>query len=350
MKESPSFNIMVCDDSVTNVLMLSNIVKDTCKANVIEITDPRKLAAILDATEIDLLLLDIEMPYLSGFDILKSLRETYKAEVLPVIVITGLQSIENRNIALSLGANDYVTKPFDQVEISLRIKNLIKVREAHKIMTSKKIALEGDVDQTKQELQRSIEALLKSLAIAGELKDDDTGKHVCRVGKYAGILARGYGLPDKISSMIEQTAPLHDIGKIGIADSILLKEGILDDAERKIMEKHTLFGQQIIRGHGSMLLKVAESVALNHHERWDGSGYPNALSGETIPIEGRITALADVFDALTTKRPYKEAWTLEKTVHKIQEESGKHFDPKLVEIFTANIEKFTCVMKEFSDV
>ncbi|MGB0936819.1 MAG: HD domain-containing phosphohydrolase [Colwellia sp.] len=349
MDKSTVFNIIVCDDSVTNVLVLSKIVKDSCRANTIEITDPRKLANVIKSTEVDLILLDIEMPHLSGFEILKAVRKTHSADALPIIIITGLKTTECRNEALSLGANDYVTKPFDQVEIGLRIKNHIKMRQAYKAMHSTQQKLEGSIDQTQLELRSSVKALVKSLAVAGELKDDDTGKHVCRVGRYAGILARGYGLPESIAQMIEQTAPLHDIGKIGVPDNILLKKGKLNTEERMIMEQHTFFGEKIISGHNNMLLKVAKSVALNHHERWDGSGYPHGLSGETIPIEGRITALADVFDALTTKRPYKEAWPLDKTIKKINDESGKHFDPSLVDIFNEQMDQFLEVMKCLPD-
>lgn len=349
MDNTNTCNIVVCDDSATNVLILSQIVKDNCNAKIIEITDPRNLTPILEGADIDLLLLDIEMPYINGFDILKNVRKIHPPESLPIIVISGLQSKESRNKALSLGANDYITKPFDQVEISLRLKSQLKVQSAHKIISNKKLELEGRVNRRTQALESSIDDLINSLAIAGELKDDETGKHLCRVGKYAGILARGYGLPNSIAKMIEKTAPLHDIGKIGVPDSILLKKGKLTDDERKIMQQHTLYGQKIIGNHDNMLLEVAQSVALNHHERWDGTGYPNGLSGETIPIEGRITALADVFDALTIKRSYKEAWPLDKALNKIKNESGKHFDPQLVDALTSNINQFKIVMVELAD-
>ena len=181
------------------------------------------------------------------------------------------------------------------------------------------------------------------------MKDDDTGQHVIRVGKYAAILAQGYGLSKKLVEMIEMTAPLHDIGKIGVCDNIMLKPGKLDTAEREIMQQHVKLGQKLIPSHDSPLIKMTNSIVCNHHERWDGTGYSRGLKGESIPIEGRITAIADVFDALTTKRSYKEAWSFNKAVDYISSEAGKAFDPNLVKVFCESLPKFEAVRNQFSD-
>ncbi len=349
MDTTKELTIVICDDSITNVLMLSQIVKDICSAEIIQITDPRKIAPTLANQVVDLLLLDIEMPHINGFDVLMNVRETYPQEVLPIIIITGVLGTETRNKALRLGANDFVTKPFDPVEISLRVKNLLKVQQVHKTTQITNQQLEQKVTQRTQELEAAVVSLMHCLAIAGELKNNETAQHVIRVGKYARVLAQGYGLPTKLAQMIEKTAPLHDIGKIGIPDNILLKKGKLTSEEQTIMKQHTLYGQKLIGSQESLLLQMAQSVALNHHERWDGSGYPNGLKGESIPIEGRIASLADVFDALTTKRPYKEAWSIERAINKIQQSSSTHFDPMIVEIFTQRIGEFADIMKEFAD-
>ena len=209
--------------------------------------------------------------------------------------------------------------------------------------------LEKKVEERTRELNSSVKAILHSFAMVGELKDDETGQHVKRVGKYARILAKGYGLPDELANLIELAAPLHDIGKVGIPESILLKPGRLDPEERRIMNKHTIFGQELLAHHHSDVMQMAGRIAATHHERWDGTGYHMGLKGESIPIEGRITMVADVFDALTTRRPYKEPWPVPKAVKYIQEASGHMFDPHLVEIFDANLDSFLDIRQRYQD-
>ena len=243
----------------------------------------------------------------------------------------------------------FLNKPIDQVEVVLRVKNLLKIRLSYLEHIRSKETLELAVKKRTQELNKSIESLLYSLALAGELKDDETGKHVLRVGKYAKILAQGYGLPVELAKMLEQAAPLHDIGKIGIPDKILLKPARLDSSEREVMNQHTTFGHELIGDNSSILIQMAQSIAVSHHERWDGTGYPNKLKGESIPIEGRITAIADVFDALTTARPYKKAWSFEQAAHYIADESGQAFDPALITVFKENINEISQICHSFAD-
>ncbi len=341
--------ILVCDDSITNTLILQELIEQELTADVITITDPRDVSAVLANNNLDLVILDIEMPYLNGFEVMEIIRKDYEEDQLPILIITAVNGLDTRNKALLNGANDFLNKPFDQVEVILRAKNLLKIRQSYLLHENNQEALEKLVAQRTQELNRSIKALLSSLAAAGELKDNETGKHVLRVGKYARILAEGYGLPAKIVDMIELTAPLHDIGKIGIPDTILLKPSELTVEEREIIKRHTTYVHDLIDTHDSPLIQMAKSIAMNHHECWDGSGYPSQLKGESIPIEGRITALADVYDALTTKRPYKEPWSDDKVTDYIKAQSGIAFDPSLVDIFIDKLPEIEKIKKELAD-
>lgn len=347
-------SIAICDDSITNVMILSKLVESEGIKNIHSFTDPRKVVPFLKEREgdIDLLILDIEMPHMTGFDVMNAITAEFPGQRnFPILVITGLRDKEVRTHALTVGANDFIGKPFDQLEVVLRVRNLLGVQRALRIQTQLAEQLEREVVKRTDELNKANDLLVYLLALAGEMRDNETGRHVARVGRYSRILAEGIGLPPELCFLIEKAAPLHDIGKIGIPDSILHKNGRLDEAERELMNSHTTKGLQLLGeyGHDSMLIQMAASIALNHHERWDGTGYPKGMMGESIPVEGRIVAIADVFDALTTRRPYKEPWPLEKTSAFLRENAGKHFDPAVVDIFTAHIEQFARVMHELSD-
>lgn len=347
-------SIAICDDSITNVMILSKLLESEGIKNIHSFTDPRKVVPFLKERKgnIDLLILDIEMPHMTGFDVMNAIAAEFPDQRhFPVLVITGLRDKEVRTHALTAGANDFIGKPFDQLEVVLRVRNLLGVQRALRIQTQLAEQLEREVVKRTDELNKANDLLVYLLALAGEMRDNETGRHVARVGRYSRILAEGIGLPPELCFLIEKAAPLHDIGKIGIPDSILHKNGRLDEAEREIMNSHTTKGLQLLgeHGHDSMLIQMAGSIALNHHEHWDGTGYPKGMMGESIPVEGRIVAIADVFDALTTRRPYKEPWPLEKTSAFLREHAGKHFDPAVVDIFTAHIEQFSRVMHELSD-
>ncbi len=349
MTKASDFKILICDDSVTNVMILSKLCESEGFDKVETLTDPRKVMPTMEQSDFDLLLLDIEMPHMNGFEVMSRVREKHGKESLPILILTGLQDIEVRNRALSEGASDFVNKPFDQTEVLLRVKNLITVRQDYKLQKNLNHELELKVSKRTEELNRATETLIHRLALAGELRDNETGQHVVRVGEYARLLAEEVGLPEDISFMINKAAPLHDIGKIGIPDSILLKPDQLDESERNIMNSHTLMGSNLLGDHDSLLIQLAASIAKSHHEKWDGSGYPNKLSGESIPIEGRITSISDVFDALTTERPYKQAWAIEEALEHLQAEAGKSFDPTLVQLFIDNIEKVKAIHQAYKD-
>lgn len=341
--------VLICDDSITNVLILSKLLETECQVDTITETDPRKVMQWVVEQEFDLLMLDIEMPYLSGIQVMESVRKSYDMDRLPIIILTGNIEPQTKIHALEQGANDFINKPFDQTEVQLRARNLLKVRKLFKQQQILNDELEKKVDQRTRQLIDATEALIQRLALAGELRDNETALHVIRVGKYARILAEKFGLPADLCTMIEKTAPMHDIGKIGIPDAILLKQGLLDDAQRAEMRTHTTIGSKLLSDHPSLVVQMAANIAASHHEKWDGTGYPNRLKGESISIEGRITAISDVFDALTTERPYKKAWPVEEAVDYIKNQAGIAFDPTFVKIFLDNLESFLQVKSTYID-
>jgi putative two-component system response regulator len=277
------------------------------------------------------------MPGMDGFDLLRSLHPVTDDQWLPVIVVTGDRAVETRRRALEEGAHDFITKPFDRAEAMLRVRNVLHARFLHRRLARANRSLVAAVEERTTEPGEARLEILERLAAAGEFRDDDTGAHADRVGVRAAQLARAVRRPRDEVELIRHAAPLHDIGKLGIPDSIVLKPGALTPEERREMERHTTIGAELLSGSGSPLLQMAEQIALTHHERWDGSGYPNGLAGEAIPLAGRIVAVADVFDSLTQDRPYRDAWSLDRAIAEIESQRGRHFDPDVVEAFAQTI-------------
>jgi putative two-component system response regulator len=293
------------------------------------------VASLFENGDYDLLLLDLHMPQPDGFAIMQQLREQIEATVsLPVLVLTGDATDDVKRRALSGGARDFLTKPFDQHEVRLRVRNLLEIRRLQLEQRRHERELEARVAERTVELEEARLEVLERLAIAGEFRDDETGEHARRVGATAKQLADAVAAKDETTTRIEIAAPLHDIGKIAIPDSLLLKAGRFTRHEHEEMQRHTSIGADMLGGTSSGLLALARDIALTHHERWDGSGYPNGLAGEEIPLSGRIVALADVFDALTHSRPYKAAWPVKQAVEEIQRGGGEQFDPELVDAFS----------------
>jgi len=348
--EIKHLNILICDDSITNILLLTKLLESEGFDQVESVTDPLKVLPAMESKSFDLLILDIEMPRMNGFEVMQQIHSSPIAkQLVPILVLTGRQGADTRNRALKSGAQDFVNKPFDQTEVLLRVKNLLKVRAAYLAQANLTIELEKRVAQRTTELNKATDFLVERLAMAGEMRDTDTGKHVLRVGQYARMLALAYGLPPDVAYLLEKAAPLHDLGKIGIPDSILLKKGRLTDLERKVMNNHTNMGADLLANHGSALVQMAATVALSHHEYWDGSGYPAGLRGESIPIEGRITSICDVFDALTSERPYKHAWSLEDALNYLEQKAGSQFDPQLIQLFIDNLDQVIAIRREYLD-
>jgi putative two-component system response regulator len=280
----------------------------------------------------DLVLLDLHMPHMDGLAVMDQLNELADASYLPILMLTGDVAPEARREALSRGAKDFVNKPFHSDEVLLRIRTLLETRFLYLQIQSQNKSLEDKVRERTQELEAAQIEIIERLARAAEFRDDNTGQHTERVGQMAALLAQEAGLPDSLVSLIRRAAPLHDVGKIGIPDAVLLKLGKLTDAEFALVKTHTTIGARILSGSKFAMLRLAEEIAFSHHEHWDGGGY-EGLSGESIPLAGRIVTIADVFDALTQKRPYKAAWSIGEALAEIERQRGRQFDPTLVDAF-----------------
>lgn len=339
--------ILVVDDEPSNVLLLEQMLEDWGYYHVITTTNPHEALSLYGNFDPHVVLLDLMMPELDGFAIMQQLRTLAPLEKRSsVLVLTADTSLETKRRALETGAQDFVTKPFDETEVSLRLRNLLEVIFLHQQLRHQNQELEVRVAERSEQLALSEHETAVCLGIAGEFRDDDTGRHTQRVGATATVLARESGLFDGGLHLILQAAPLHDVGKIGIPDSILLKPGQLTAEEFEIMKAHCVIGQGILSRHHTPLLQLAANIALSHHERFDGSGYPRGLAGEQIPLEGRIVTIVDVFDALTHVRPYKDAWPVERAVAEIQAQAGRQFDPYLVDVFTRSLNQILLSRQE----
>ncbi len=330
--------ILIIDDEPGNVELLRRVLGRAGFQKLDSTNDPREAATLYVQTRPDLILLDLHMPHMDGLAVMDQLNQIVEASYLPILMLTGDVTPEARRDALSRGAKDFVNKPFNPDEVLLRIGILLETRFLYLQIQSHNQMLEAKVRERTRELESAQIEIIERLARAAEFRDDNTGQHTERVGSMAAQLARELGLPDAQVSLIRRAAPLHDVGKIGIPDSILLKLGKLTPAEFELVKTHTSIGAKILSGSRFALLRLAEEIAFSHHERWDGTGYAG-LSGDRIPLVGRIVTVADVFDALTQKRPYKPAWPLEEAVAEIDRQRGRQFDPDVVEAFLRIIEQ-----------
>ena len=326
--------ILIVDDQESNVRLLERLLAQAGYLNIKSTTDPREVSALYREFRPDLLLLDLRMPKMTGFDVMEVLKVEIPTDTyFPILVLTADDTAEAKQRALSMGAKDFLQKPLDRTDTLLRIKNLLETRWLHSQLRNQNHILEENVRQRTQDLDKAQVEILKRLALAAEFRDDVTGNHTERVGVLAGFLASGLDLSDERVEVIRRAAPLHDIGKIGVPDSILLKPGKLTDEEFERVKEHSWIGRNLLAGSRFAVLRVAEKIALTHHERWDGSGYPAGLAGEDIPLVGRIVSVVDVYDALTHDRPYKMAWPVDKAVEEIVTQRGRQFDPDVVEAF-----------------
>ncbi|HTU78661.1 MAG TPA: HD domain-containing phosphohydrolase [Solirubrobacteraceae bacterium] len=326
--------ILAVDDEEANLLLLRRVLERAGYTNVATTTDPTRVPAMFLETHPRLVLLDLHMPQMDGFELMERLGPlTTERREIPFLVLTADVTEQARRRALSLGARDFLAKPLDHIELLLRVRNVLHVQQLQDRLFEQNANLEELVAARTLDLERARLEILERLALAAEYRDDDTQEHAWRIGRACFLLGVGLGLPRDEVELIRRAAPLHDIGKIGIPDAILLKPGKLTDEEFEQVKAHATIGAEILSGSGSSLLRMAETIALTHHERWDGNGYPNRLVGEEIPLAGRIVAVADVFDALTHERPYKQAWEIKEAVTEIFHQSGRHFDPSVVDTF-----------------
>lgn len=304
----------------------------------------------------DLILLDIMMPGLDGFEVTRRLRSNEGTKIIPIVIVTSLGEVEDRVKALEVGADDFLSKPVDKTELKARVQSLLKVKAYNDHMRDYQKELEAEVAKRTEQLRRAFDKIkvasldtIYRLTRAAEYKDEDTGAHIQRMSNYSATVARKFGLNEKSVESILYAAPMHDVGKIGIPDHILLKPGKLDPDEWEIMKQHTIMGEGILKGPDGGFIKLGETIALTHHEKWDGTGYPKGLKGKKIPQVGRITAIADVFDALTSKRPYKEPFSIEKSFTIIKEGRGTHFDPDVVDAFFALEDEILSIKGKYKD-
>ena len=326
--------ILAVDDESANVRVLERLLHRAGFAQVRALTDPRMVMRTFETFEPDLLLLDLHMPWIDGFGILEMLSEVIPAEeYFPILVLTGDLSEEVQDQALSMGARDFLTKPFNTSEVLLRIQNLLETRVLHLRLQRHNRTLEERVEQRTRDLAEAQVEILQRLAMAAEYRDDLTGRHAERVGLLSALIGRELKLPEEDVRLLRRAATLHDVGKIGVSDSILMKPGPLTEAEFAAMQRHTEIGDRILSGSRFPLLQMAAEVATSHHEWWNGEGYGNGVSGTDIPLTGRIVAVADVFDSLSHERPYKRAFTRVETLDYIRAGEGKQFDPRVVEAF-----------------
>ncbi len=342
--------MVIVDDRSTARSLLEGLARTLEPGVVVQsFADPLEALEQMQDVIPDLIITDYRMPGMDGIEFTRRIRADHRLSDVPIVIVTVVEDRQIRYQALENGATDFLTRPIDPQECRARCLNLLALRRSQKMVADRAQWLEDQVMQATREVRmREHETLLK-LAKAGEFRDEDTGNHIIRMSKYARLIAEELKLTAMECDEIEAASPMHDIGKIGITDLILLKPGRHTPAEQTIMRRHALIGYEILADSPSRYLQMGAVIALGHHEKFDGSGYPQGLAGEDIPLPARIVAVADVFDALTSKRPYKEAWTFQAALNFIQAESGKHFDPACVHAFEQRLDAVASIMRELGD-
>ena len=348
--------ILVVDDDDRN-LRLMTLLLTSFGYDVVTAGSGKEAFEKVHETPPDVILLDVVMPEIDGFEVVRLLKKEEETKTIPVVMVTGLDGIADRVKALEAGADDFLNKPVDKTELRARVQSLVKVKACNDQMRDYQKELEAEVAkrtaQLRQALRKLREVSLESifrLSRAAEYKDENTGNHIRRMSHYASVVANKMGLNKQTVEDLLYTVPMHDVGKIGIPDHILLKPGKLNGQEWGIMKQHTLIGAQILMGSDARFIKLAQTIALIHHEKWDGSGYPKGLKGQKIPLVGRITAIADVFDALTSRRPYREQpFSLEEAFDYMKDQRGKHFDPEVVDAFFAAKDEILMIKGNMDD-
>ena len=358
--------ILIVDDQETNLDLLVRILEKAGFEEVRTTTDPTQVIELWDSFSPDILLLDLSMPELDGFGVMRQLEpklDARRGDFVPILVLTADDSPKTKEKALTVGAKDFVTKPFDHTEVVLRVKNLLETRFLHVELKEHNEFLEDRVrertaeiweavnqlEQSRRELHMSREETVRRLSIAAEFRDDETAHHIQRMSRYCALLARLAGWDQERVELLRVASQMHDVGKIGIPDNILLKPRVLTPDERAVMETHAEIGYQILADSDSELLICAASIARTHHERIDGTGYPRNLRGEEIPIEGRLAAIADVYDALTTHRVYRKAYSFIESIGMMRDGKGTQFDADLLDLFLDSIDEFMKVGEAHND-
>jgi putative two-component system response regulator len=351
--DNPRVSVLVVDDNHTNRELLRRIL--SIEGYVVYLAGTGQEAIEIAKTKSPhVVILDVMMPGMSGFQVCEAIRENDGETRTPVIMVTALDQMEDRVQGIKVGADDFLSKPFATPELLARVSSLVRIRQLNikiaeqaRELSSQNARLELEVQERTKQLQEVTIGLVTALEKVNVLNDEDTGNHIYRVCEFSQELARAYGLPEDLCLQIGQWASLHDVGKVGTPDAILKKPAKLDAAEWEIMKQHATFGHELLLT--AKAPEIARNIAWTHHEKWSGGGYPRGLREDEIPIEGRIVAIADVFDALTTRRVYKPAWDTEKTQGVLREERGKHFDPQLIDAYFAISDKFREIQLRLAD-
>ena len=347
--------VLLCDDEVMNRKVGSKILNKE-GFEVIEAENGQEALDVLKSSTVDLILMDLMMPVMDGYEATRIIKTDEEYKSIPLIILSALSDKDSIRKGLELGADEYLTKPYDVIDFKLRVTNAIKIGAYQNMLKSHKKLLEDEVDLKTQELQKALKDvqdneknIIEILGKAAEFRDNETSMHTVRVGEVSALIASKMGWDEESCELMRLAAPMHDIGKVGIEDAILLKNGKLDDDEFAKMKEHAQIGYEILSKKETPLLKLAAQIANTHHEKYNGRGYPKGLKGDDIPQSGAIVAVVDVFDALLSERPYKKAFSLEKTLEILKNDSGSHFDPKVIDVFFNNLDNVLKIRDSLKD-
>lgn len=341
--------VVIVDDTPLNLTLMETMVRRLPGCRALPFSDPRPGLSWCESNEPDLIIVDYMMPGLDGLEFIRRVRSCHDRDDVPILMVTANNERRTRYDALESGANDFLTKPIDLHEFEPRVRNMLKLREAHLQTQQRAETLAEAVRLATAEIHARERETITRLARAAEFRDPETGAHIQRMSHYAAMIARRMGCDGETTEAILQAAPMHDVGKLGIPDYILLKAGRLTPEEFNIMKRHPGIGHDILKDSSSSIVQLGAQIALTHHEKFDGSGYPSGLAGETIPLAGRIVAVADVFDALTSARPYKPSWPLDKAIALLRSGRGKHFQPDCVDALLQGWEDVLSIRSRFRD-
>ncbi|MCB1141357.1 MAG: response regulator [Leptospiraceae bacterium] len=342
--------LYIIDDNQTNLILFEQIAKLAAPEEKIKtFLDPSKALNDFESEKPDLVIIDYMMPDIDGIEFIKKIKKFSFSKEIPIIMVTAATDKEIRHRALDVGVTDFLTKPIDPLEVKTRLINLLALRRLHLRQKDLNVWLSDEILKATETIVSREEELVMRLAKAAEYRDPETGGHIQRMSHYSRVISEKLGMDKSYNDLIQKAAPMHDIGKLGIPDGILLKPGKLTYEEMEIMKLHSSIGSKILENSNSKLIQMGAEIALSHHEKWDGSGYPSGRKGEEIPISARIVAVADVFDALTSERPYKKAWKIEDAIGLLKENRNTHFDSKCVDVFLESIETILEIKSRFKD-
>lgn len=339
--------VVIVDDTQLNLTLMEALISKVEDCSPLSFLDPVAALAHCSAHEPDLILVDYMMPELDGLEFIRRIRALDSHQDVPILMVTANHERQTRYDALQAGASDFLNKPIDRHEFQPRVRNMLALRRAHLATRQRAETLAHEVRLATATIHARERETIARLARAAEFRDPETGAHIQRMSHYSALIARRLGFADDFADLLLDAAPMHDVGKMGIPDGILLKPGKLTADEFDVMKRHPTIGHDILKDSASDAVRLGASIALTHHEKFDGSGYPHGLAGASIPIEGRIVAVADVFDALTSERPYKKAWPMEDALGLLREGRGAHFDPHCVEAFLGALEEVETIRRRF---